>query len=106
MLYTRIKSHRTDESSSIHKHIQTCPAYQQTFHNVLGVDHNTASDKKRLKFFKGHFTIAEKNLLHKRNRKMFEDVLICMQKLMLNTQKDHKIRKPLCPCFLKTPANP
>ena len=105
MLYTRIKNHRTDENSSIHKHIQTCSTYQQKFYDVLGVDHNSASDKQRLEFFKSHFTIAEKNLLNKNHRKIFEGVLICMQNPTLNTQKDHKIMKLLCPCFLRTPAN-
>jgi hypothetical protein len=28
-----------------------------------------------------------------------------MQNPTLNTQKDHKIMKLLCPCFLRTPAN-
>ena len=105
MLYTRIKNHRTDENSSIHKHIQTCSTYQQKFYDVLGVDHNSASDKQRLEFFKSHFTIAEKNLLNKNHRKIFEGVLICMQNPTLNTQKDHKIMKLLCPSFLRTPAN-
>ena len=75
------------------------------FYDVLGVDHNSASDKQRLEFFKSHFTIAEKNLLNKNHRKIFEGVLICMQNPTLNTQKDHKIMKLLCPCFLRTPAN-
>ena len=91
MLHTRVKNHRTDKNSSIHKHIETCSTYQQSFYDVLGVDHNDATAKQKLDFFESHFSIIEKNLLHKTNRKIFDGILISVKKTNLNTQKDHKI---------------
>ena len=80
MLHSRVKNNRTDKNSSLFKHIQTCSTYQQAFHNVLGVDHNDASQKQRLDVFESYFTIAEKNLLNKNERKIFEGMLICLEK--------------------------
>ncbi len=45
LLHTRVKNHRTTESSVLHQHIQTCSTYQQSFFNVLGVDQDNGTDK-------------------------------------------------------------
>ena len=105
MLHSRVKNHRTDKHSSLFKRIQTCSTYQQAFYNVLGVDHNNGSHKQQLDFFESHFTIVEKNLLNKNNRKIFEGMLICLEQPTLNIQEDHKKLKFLCTCFLKKHAN-
>jgi hypothetical protein len=81
---------------------ETCSTYQQSFYDVLGVDHYDATAKQKRDFFESHLSIIEKNLLHKNNRKIFSGILICMKKPNLNTQKDHKIMKFLCICFLHT----
>ena len=105
LLHSRVKNHRTSKSSVLHEHIQTCSAYQQSFFDVLGVDHNNGTDREKLDFFEGHFTIIEKNLIHKNTRKVFEGMLICMDKPTLNRQKEHKISKFLCPCFISRSQN-
>jgi hypothetical protein len=102
MLHSRVKNHRTDKKLSLFKHIQTFSTYQQAFHNVLGVDHNDASQKQRLDVFESYFTIAEKNLLNKNERKSFEGMLTCFEKPSRN---EHKKLRFLCICFLKTPIN-
>ena len=76
--HSRVKNHRTSKSSVLHEHIQTCSAYQQSFFDVLGVDHNNGTDREKLDFFKGHFTIIKKN---------------------------NKILKFLCPCFISRSNN-
>ena len=96
LLHTRVKSHRTTESSVLHQHIQTCSTYQQTFFNILGVDQDNSTQKEQLDFFESHFTIIEKNLAHKNTRKIFEGMLICLEKPTLNKQKEHKILKFMC----------
>ena len=100
LLHSRVKSHRTSKQSALHQHIQTCSTYQQTFYNVLGVDQDNGTDKEKLDFFEGHFTIIEKNLTHKNTRKIYEGMLICLENPTLNRQKEHKILKFLCICFL------
>ena len=105
LLHTRIKNHRTSKSSVLHEHILECSTYQQSFFDVLGVDQDNATDKEKLEFFEGHFTIVEKNLIHKNTRKIFEGMLICMDKPTLNRQKEHKVMTFLCPCFLSRSQN-
>jgi hypothetical protein len=105
LLHTRVKNHRTRDDSVIHHHIQTCSAYQQSFYDELGVDHDNSTDREKLDFFEGHFTIIEKNLIHKNSRKIFEGMLICMDKPTLNRQKEHKVLKFICTCFLGKSQN-
>jgi hypothetical protein len=105
LLHTRVKNHRTTESSVLHQHILTCSTYQQTFYNVLGVDQDNSTQKEQLDFFESHFTIIEKNLAHKNTRKIFEGMLICLEKPTLNKQKEHKILKFMCICFLGRSLN-
>ena len=105
LLHSRVKNHRTSTSSVLHVHIQTCSSYQQAFYNVLGVDQDNSTDKEKLDFFEGHFSILEKNLAHKNTRKIFEGMLICLENPTLNTQKDHKILKFMCTCFLRKSLN-
>ena len=87
------------------KNAQHHSTYQQTFYNVLGVDQENATDKEKLNFFESHFTIIEKKLTHKNSRKIFEGMLICLNKPTLNKQKEHKILKFLCTCFLNKSNN-
>ena len=105
LLHTRIKNHRTSKQSVIHEHIQTCSIYQQKFYDVLGVDQENGTDREKLYFFEEHFTIMEKNLIHKTTRKIYEGALICLEKPTLNRQKEHKILNFLCPCFLNRSKN-
>jgi hypothetical protein len=51
LLHTRVKNHRTTESSVLHQHIQTCSTYQQSFFNVLIVDQDNSTQKQQLDFF-------------------------------------------------------
>ena len=85
---TRVKNHRTTESSVLHEHIQTCSTYQQSFFNVLGVDQDNITQKEQLDFFESHFTIVEKNLAQKNTRIIFEGMLICLEKPTLNKPKE------------------
>ena len=75
------------------------------FFNVLGVDQDNSTQKEQLDFFESHFTIVEKNLAHKNTRKIFEGMLICLEKPTLNKQKEHKILKFMCICFLGRSLN-
>ena len=104
-VHSRVKNHRTDKNSVLHEHLLTCSTYQQAFYNVLGVDQENTTDKEKLNFFESHFTIIEKNLTHKNSRKIFEGMLICLNKPTLNKQKEHKILKFLCTCFLNKSNN-
>ena len=105
LLHTRIKNHRTSEASVLNEHILTCSIYQQKFFEVLGVDQDNATNKEKLNYFEEHFSIIEKNLLHKNTRKIYEGALICLEKPSLNRQKEHKILNFLCPCFLNRPKH-
>ena len=88
LLHTRVKRHRTDKNSHIYKHILLCSTYQQAFYNIHGVDLNNATQKQALEFFESHFKIAEKNLIHKHTRKVYEGILICLEKPSLMFRKN------------------
>ena len=75
------------------------------FFNVLGVDQDNSTQKEQLDFFESHFTIVEKNLAHKNTRKIFEGMLICLEKPTFNKQREHKILKFMCICFLGRSLN-
>ena len=75
-----------------------CSTYQQAFYNIHGVDLNNATQKQALDVFESHFQIAEKNLIYKPTRKVYEEILICLQKPSINVQKEHNIMKFICTC--------
>jgi hypothetical protein len=53
----------------------------------IDVGHNDATAKQKIDFFESYFSIIEKNLLHKNNRKIFEGILISTENQILTLKK-------------------
>ena len=102
LLDSRILEHRRDTPSHICLHIKNCSHYKSSLTQLYG---DQPSDPQKREFFKPLFTIIERNISNNYARKIFEGMMITLDRPDLNKQVYHHSTALICKCVLPSVKN-